>query len=190
MNSYKATQDVGAQDKWLQPEYARVYASFPESYVNDDGNRQRTTMAVLQAMDGVFKLDYAFATTGPMSSGPFGYFFDEAKGRKHSASDKANALIWAARRNEMSVRVRDVYETNLLSKGHLDKLGGSNAAMTLLSERIPGVLLKPFSEGRLLVHSKSEAQRAALSDLFVERDVLMVADRGRRKRSEAKPAKT
>lgn len=190
MNSYKVTQTAAATTQSLRDDYPRTYASLSNAVFPSLASRLSAVNRIFQAMRYVNEIHYGLATLRPMDEGPTAYFLDDGQGRKTSRADKANINAWLAGLPERSTRVRGTYGANVLSTGHLAKLGGIDKAWTLLTERVPGVALTQLGEGLLCIHAWEEPSRLALEELFSERDLLMIApakpQRTRRRRAAGK----
>lgn len=190
MNSYKMTQVAAVATNLLRDKYPRSYASVQDIIFPSLASRLSAVERIFQAMRYVNEIHYGLATLRPMDVGPTGYFLDDAWSRKDSRADRANLDAWLAGLPERSTRLRGTYGANVLSTGHLAKLGGIDKAWTLLTERVPGVALTQLGEGLLCIHAWEEPSRLALEELFSERDLLMIApaepQRTRRRRAAGK----
>lgn len=190
MNSYKMTQVAAAATNELRDKYPRSYASVQDTVFPGLASRLSAVERIFQAMRYINEILYGLATLRPMNEGPTGYFFDDAWSRRDSRADRANLDTWLAGLPERSTRLRGTYGANVLSTGHLAKLGGIDRASTLLAERVPGVALTQLGDGLLCIQAWEEQSRLALEELFAERDLLMIAPakprRARRRRAAGK----
>ncbi|MCW1970288.1 MAG: hypothetical protein KIH69_019420 [Anaerolineae bacterium] len=156
--------------------YHTIYVQIPERISQFHGSEtsHKFITSVFEAINRYFKIEYGLSGYYQTRFSPVSYFADM---RPHHIAESmfVNLNLWHYNGDKMPYKLRDIYMANVMTKEHIQQLGGHEQAMSDLRTLLNNDQIYEIERDKILFFV-DEAQKAVVRHYFEQKEVLLTGE--------------